>query len=361
MRYLHVLAAFARSPWALEEGFLHTATALLVNRAMGAQPTEAKAISDTKAREVARAEGGVAVMPVMGLISQRVDAMDEACGGGGMSIEKAQRQFNALIDDGGVKAIILNWDSPGGGTYGVEEFGRVVREARGVKPIISQVNSLMASAAYWIGSAADEIVVTPGGIAGSIGVYSVHQDISQALAKAGISPTLIREGKFKAETNGFGPLTDDGEEQLRRLVVESANAFRDAVAENRGVSRKAVIEKFGDGKVFGAVELVERGMADRIATLDETIARYGAPTKRQSGAAASRQAFARGEVPTMREFEAALGDLGLSNSLAEQMAKAAYPIIAKGEPGPGLDDQPEITPAAAEALKALAKGYKFTM
>lgn len=358
MRYLHVLAAFASMPWALERGYLNSAVAILTHRAAGGLPsTDAKAISDTKAREVARAEGGIAVMPMMGLIAQRVDAMDEACGGGGMSIEKAQRQFAALRDDSGVKAIILNWDSPGGGTYGVEEFAAVVRQARGIKPIISQVNSLMASAAYWIGSAADEIVVTPGGVAGSIGVYSVHQDISQALAKAGISPTLIREGEFKAETNGFGPLTEAGEEQLRRLVVESANAFRESVAENRGVSRKAVIEKFGDGKVFGAKELVERGMADRVGTLDDTLARYGVPTKRQSGAAASRQAFARGEVPTMREFEAALGDLGLSNSVAEQMARAAYPIIAQGDPAP-LSEQPEITPAAAEAFRALA-GYKF--
>jgi len=359
MRYLHVLAAFAASPWALEPGYMRSAIAILANRAMGQPATEGKAISDTKAREVAKAEGGIAVMPIMGLISQRVDAMDEACGGGGMSIERATKTFRAQRDDDAVKAIILNIDSPGGGTYGVDEFAREIRESRGVKPIIAQVNSLMASAAYWIGAAADEIVVTPGGVAGSIGVYSVHQDISAALAKAGIAPTLIREGEFKAETNGFGPLSAAGEEQLRSLVLDAATAFRDSVAESRGVSRKAVIEKFGDGKVFGAKELVERGMADRIATLDETIARYGVPTKRQSGAASSRQAFARGEVPTMREFEAALGDLGLSNSLAEQMAKAAYPIIAKGDPGPA-SDQPDLTPAARDALSALA-GYKFTL
>lgn len=360
MRYLHVLAAFATMPWALEESYLRSAVAILAHRAAGGLPsTEARAISDTKAREVAKAEGGVAVMPIMGLISQRVDAMDEACGGGGMSVEKAQRTFRALRDDSGVKAIILNVDSPGGSPAGVDEFAREIREARGIKPIIAQVNSNMASAAYWIGAAADEIVVTPGGLAGSIGVYSVHQNISEALAKAGISPTLIRAGEFKAETNGFGPLSDAGREQLEMIVEATAAAFRDSVAESRGITRKAVIEKFGDGKVFPAAELVARGMADRIATLDETLTRYGVPTKRQSGAAATRQAFARSEVPTMREFEHALGDLGLSNSAAEQVARAAYPIIAKGEPGPA-SDQPELTPAAAETLRALA-GYKFSL
>lgn len=357
MRYLHVLAAFASQPWALEQGYLSAAVSILASRAADAPRNEGRAISDTKAREVARAEGGIAVMPVMGLISQRVDAMDEACGGGGMSIEKAARSFRALVGADDVKAIILQFDTPGGGTYGVDEFATEIREARGVKPIIAQVDSLMASAGYWLGAAADEIVVTPGGLAGSIGVYNVHQDVSAALAKAGIAPTLIREGEFKAETNGFGPLTAAGEEQLRSLVIDAANAFRDSVAASRGVSRKAVIEKFGDGKVFPAKDLVERGMADRIGTLQDTLARYGVPTKRQSGAASSRQAFARGEIPTMREFEAALGDLGVSNSLAEKMAQAAYPIIAKGDLAQA-SDEPNLSPEAKASLTALA-AYKF--
>ena len=42
----------------------------------------------------------------------------------------------------------------------------VIFEARGTKKVVAVVDSLMASAAYWIASAADEIVCTPSGRAG---------------------------------------------------------------------------------------------------------------------------------------------------------------------------------------------------
>lgn len=356
LRYQLFLSACASQPWALEPGFLATAVALLSSRSMGldSPATEARAISDARAKEVARAEGGVAVMPVMGVIAQRISAMDEACGGGGTSIERAQATFRQLRDSDEVKAIVMQFDTPGGGTFGVEEFAAEIREARGIKPIIAQVDSLMASAGYWLGSAADEIVVTPGGMAGSIGVYSVHKDLSAAFAKAGINPTLIRDGEFKAETNPFGPLTEAGEAILTAMVTEAGAAFRESVAAGRNVSVKAVKEKFGDGKVFGAKELVDRGMADRVGTLSETLARFGVPTKRRAAAASSRQAFARGDVPSMRDLEAALGDLGLSNAQAERFVSHGYQALAPGEPAPDQDE------AARKALAGLS-GYKFTL
>jgi len=67
------------------------------------------------------------------------------------------------------------------------------------------VNSLCASAAYWIASQADEVVSTPGGLTGSIGVYTVHEDLSAASEAAGVKVTYISAGKYKTESQPFQP------------------------------------------------------------------------------------------------------------------------------------------------------------
>lgn len=330
MRYSHILAHMATTAWAVEPSFLRAAMAMVLSRSNGELLPNAEArLSQRRANEAARSGGAVAVLPVYGVMAQRANEMEKACAGL-VSVDELSAQFQALVNNDDVSAIVLDWDSPGGSTYGVQEFADQVRDARGTKPIVSQVNSLMASAAYWVGSAADEVVVTPGGRAGSIGVYSIHEDISAMLEMQGVKPTIVKEGEHKIAVNPFGPLTDNGREQLESLVKESAAAFRGAVAENRKVPKKTVIDSFGDGKVFGAQELVNRGMADRIGTLGDTLARLGVPSKKKAAAAQARATFANGEVPAIGVLVDALGSLGLSKAQADAFARDGLDGIATG-------------------------------
>lgn len=335
MRYFHLLSMMATTPWAVERSYLAAAMSILANRAFDlagpvAPISEDARLTQRRTEEARRSGGAVAVLPIYGVMAQRMTDMEEACAGG-VSVEKVSAQFRALVANEDVSAIVLDWDSPGGSTYGVQEFADEVRAARGVKPIISQVNSLMASAAYWVGSAADEIVVTPGGRAGSIGVYSIHEDISEMLKMQGISTTVVKEGEHKIAAHPFGPLSDDGRAQLETLVRESATAFRGAVADNRQVTRKAVIEQFGDGKVFGAAELVKRGMADRVGTLGDTLARLGVPQPKKVAAAQARATFANGEIPAIGVLHDGLrGTLGLSKSQADALLQRGFAGIAGG-------------------------------
>jgi signal peptide peptidase SppA len=335
MRYFHLLSMMATTPWAVERSYLAAAMSILANRSFDlagpVEPISEDAKLSQRRTDQARKSGGsVAVLPIYGVMAQRMTAMEEQCAGG-VSVEKVSAAFRALVADDDISAIVLDWDSPGGSTYGVQEFADEVRAARGTKPIVSQVNSLMASAAYWVGSAADEIVVTPGGRAGSIGVYSIHEDISAMLEQQGVKTTIIKEGEHKIAAHPFGPLTKEGREQLESLVGESAYAFRGAVAENRKVSRKTVVESFGDGKVFGADELVKRGMADRVGTLGDTLARLGIPQPKKAAAAQARATFANGEIPAIGVLHDGLrGTLGLSKSQADALLQRGFAGIAAG-------------------------------
>lgn len=347
MRYSHILAHMATTAWAVEPNFLRAAMAMVLARSngdMGNPMTEGK-LSQRRTDAAARSGGSIAVLPIHGVMAQRASEMEKACAGL-VSVDEISQAFAALVNSDDVSAIVLDWDSPGGSTYGVQEFADQVRAARGIKPIVSQVNSLMASAAYWVGSAADEIVVTPSGRAGSIGVYSIHEDISAMLEKEGIATTIIKEGEHKIAANPFGPLTAEGREQIEALVKESAYAFRGAVAENRKVTRKTVVESFGDGKVFGADELVRRGMADRVGTLGDTLARLGVPSKKRAAAEQARATFANGEVPAIGVLHDGLrGTLGLSKSQADALLQRGFSGIAAGTLPEATEPQKTPRPA----------------
>jgi signal peptide peptidase SppA len=178
------------------------------------------------------------------------------------------------------------WKSPGGVVTGTDELSSQIFAARGTKPIIAHVNGYAASAAYWIASAADEIVVTSSGQVGSIGVIGVHDDVSAALEKMGVKKTIISSGKYKAEGSPFGPLSDEARTHRQQEADAYYDDFVRAVARNRNVSLSAVRDGFGQGRMVRAEAAIAEGMADRIATLDETIARFaGHPTPRRKLAA----------------------------------------------------------------------------
>lgn len=297
--------------------------------------------------EIARREGAVAVIPVYGVLAPKMDLMTEISGG--TSYTALQKALHAALADDEVKAVVLDIDSPGGAVPGAQELGDEIRALRGGdKPIIAQVNHLAASAAYWIASQADEIVVSPSARAGSIGVYTVHEDISAALEKAGVKRTYIAAGEHKVEGNETEPLGEDALAFIEERVARSYDRFVSAVAAGRGVSVAKVEKDYGQGRVFFAEELVDKGMADRIGTLEQTLARFGAdstpePVRKLRAANGQRAedaeyllaAMKAGDKVTIREFENGLKGLGdFSNSEAERAARL-YFKNGQGDPDEG--------------------------
>ncbi|MGH2351768.1 MAG: S49 family peptidase, partial [Chloroflexota bacterium] len=179
--------------------------------------------------------------------------------------------------DPDVSSLLLEVDSPGGTVNGVPELAAEVFAASqrrgGPKPIVAVANGLAASAAYWIASAADEVVVTPSGEVGGVGVFAVHEDWSASYASAGIRHTLISAGKYKVEANSYQPLGEDARQAIQARVNDYYGDFVHALARHRDLSHDTVRTQFGEGRCLGARRAVEAGMADRVATFDETLRR----------------------------------------------------------------------------------------
>ena len=222
--------------------------------------------------------GPVHVLNLSGTIMPRGGMMARMSGGA--SLDQFGKAFEQAAADTTASAIVLDIDSPGGAVDLVAETAEKVYSARRAgRPIVAVANTLAASAAYWIASAADEIVVTPSGAVGSIGVYGMHDDISKALEQRGITRTLVKAGPRKAE-GAIGPLDDAALKHRQASADYAYDMFVKAVARNRGISAGVVradpevsAEHFGGGRAYPAARAVKLGMADRVATMEDTLAR----------------------------------------------------------------------------------------
>lgn len=191
------------------------------------------------------------------------------------SMAVLEATMNRLAGDDEIGQIILDVDSPGGTVTGVPEAADAIHNAAKRKQVTAVVNPMAASAAYWLVSQASSVITIPSGSVGSIGVYMMHVDFSEAMANDGIKVTYIYAGPHKVEGNPFEPLAEDAREFLQGQVNDTYSSFIKAVARGRGVTAATVKSDFGGGRVLDAKAALEAGMIDKTATVAMALKQLG--------------------------------------------------------------------------------------
>ncbi|MFZ2737836.1 MAG: S49 family peptidase [Burkholderiaceae bacterium] len=277
-----LVAEFLATPWALMPERLSALATVISRWTQGAPASDAamfqvqkdRVLRDTRRQtSAAISGGGIAVIPIYGVITQRGNMVDDVSGPGMVSTQIVTQMLRQAVADDAVSQILLDIDSPGGSVYGVSELGDAILSARAQKPVVAIANSLAASAAYWIGSQAGEFYVTAGGEVGSIGVWQAHQDYSKAMDEAGVKTTLISAGKFKVEGNPYAPLDEEAQGFMQSRVDDYYAAFTKAVAKGRGVPITEVRDGMGQGRVLGADAALAQNMVDGIASFDQVLSK----------------------------------------------------------------------------------------
>ncbi len=277
-----LVAEFLATPWALMPERLSALSTVISRWTQGAPASDAamfqvqtdRVLRDTRRQtSVAISGGGIAVIPIYGVITQRGNMVDDVSGPGMVSTQIVTQMLRQAVADDAVSQILLDIDSPGGSVYGVSELGDAILSARAQKPVVAIANSLAASAAYWIGSQAGEFYVTAGGEVGSIGVWQAHQDYSKAMDEAGVKTTLISAGKFKVEGNPYAPLDEEAQGFMQSRVDDYYASFTKAVAKGRGVPITQVRDGMGQGRVLGADAALAQNMVDGIASFDQVLSK----------------------------------------------------------------------------------------
>jgi len=195
--------------------------------------------------------GDVAVVHVRGPLEHH------ACGHSD-SYEALRARFGEALASG-ASAIVLRIDSPGGLVSGLNEAVYDMRRAArndGVF-VYAYVDELAASAAYAIACVADEIVIPPSGIAGSVGVISTMCDVSRANEAAGVTFVTLTSGARKADGHVNTPISDDAIEAEQSRVNDLAGQFFRIVKESRGIDAEPL-----EANIYMGMYAVEAGLAD---------------------------------------------------------------------------------------------------
>ena len=230
----------------------------------------ALAIGEKKERGEYDIQNGIAIIPVKGVVEKSPSFFsfffDSA------STTDIAIMFRDALANADVESILLDVDSPGGTVDGTQELAELIYSARGQKPIIAYTDGMMASAAYYIGAAADKIYIS-GDMPdiGSIGVAMMHLDYSKADEQYGYKKTDIFAGKYKRIATGNRPLSDEGKAYLQDQVDYIYSIFVNDIAKYRGRSVEDVLENMADGKIFIGRQALDAGLVDGVSTFDQLI------------------------------------------------------------------------------------------
>jgi len=277
---IRLMESFYNTPWAILDTYLLAMESQLM-RAFRAGSTETlpAVAPENRALKSSNTASGIGIIPIQGGIGNRASFYSDYFGW--PTTERLGQAFQQMVDDPTVGAIIFDINSPGGLAQGNQELHDLIMKNKGTKPVVAVVNGMAASAAYFIASAADEIVLTPSSEVGSIGCVMTHADFSKALENEGIDVTVITAGKYKWEGHPYEPLSDEARAEFQRVADHHYDLFTKAVAKGRNVSVSTVKSDFGQGRMVQSKDALAKGMVDRIGTMDDALTRLGA--KRQSG------------------------------------------------------------------------------
>lgn len=234
---------------------------------------DAKVHATVEWGEAFRKEGATAVIPVVGPLLHRSNWLTEWLGI--PTYDKLSRQLALAMDDDSVENVMLLIDSPGGQAAGVMDLADEIKAASSTKKVVAIAEDWATSAAYMLGSSAGEFYTTQTGITGSIGVVMAHVDASKQLDKMGLKITEIHAGAKKTVGSPFKELSDSDRAELQREVNSLYDVFTSKVAENRGISQKAV--KATEAGIFTGAEGVDQNLVDGIHTSSGLLEELNAP------------------------------------------------------------------------------------
>ena len=264
---------------------------------------------------------GIAVIPVTGPIMRYANLFTRISGA--TSTQELATDLQTALDNPQVKGILLNMDSPGGEANGINELGDMIYAARGKKPIKAYAGGSLASGAYWLASAADEVVIDDTALVGSIGV----------VVDVAIRNEVDGEKRYTiTSSNAPNKRPDLETEEGRGEIAKSINAlgevFAAKVARNLGVDPEQVPAMGDHGGLRVGAAAVEAGLAHRLGSLESLI------TEMAKSAATPRK-LSMTTVKTTAELHAALAagadPQTLQIAAAEQVDTAAIKTAAAAE------------------------------
>ncbi|MBN9490982.1 MAG: S49 family peptidase [Alphaproteobacteria bacterium] len=195
-----------------------------------------------------------------------------------LSIETVSPLLARAFSIRGAKAVALAINSPGGSPVQSSLIAQRIRLLAKEKnlPVIAFVEDLAASGGYWLACAADEIIVDPASIVGSIGVVSASFGFKDLIGRIGIERRVHTSGERKAMLDPFREEKPEDVERLKRLQAEIHEGFKAWVRERRGSRLMGDEAALFSGEFWTGKRGLELGLVDSLGELRTVLQeRYG--------------------------------------------------------------------------------------
>ena len=268
-----VLDYIASQPWGITEAALDAIFEIAARETRSVEAIERELGRPLDNTRTVRVREGVAVIPVSGPLFRYANLFTRISGA--TSYEALATDLGEALRSSEVRGIVFDVDSPGGVVNGNAEISEMIYQARALKPTAAFVSGLGASAAYWLATSAERVIVSPTAILGSVGTVIGVTDDSATDAAQGIRS--IEFVSSQSPKKRLDPFSEDRSEraeahsQIQIVVDDIAQVFVETVARNMGVSVDHVLAEFGQGGVLVGQRAVEVGMAHSVGTLEDVI------------------------------------------------------------------------------------------
>ena len=274
---------------------------------------------------------GVAVIPITGVLVHRGAWIGNSSGQ--TSYEGIRAALEAAVDDPAVQGIALEIDCFGGEVSGCFDLADYIRALGQQKPIRAFVAENAYSAAYAIAAQAERIIVPRTGGVGSIGVLTMHVDVSGAMKKEGVQISLIHAGEHKVDGHPYAALPEDVRAEWEAEMEGLRRIFAETVAAGRAGKLDAAGALATEARCFTGADAVAAGLAD--AVMEPQAAFYEFLEEINSGA----------DAPSTSPAKAARAAKGDQTMASMRSARYRGKRAASGE---GEDALEEDDPTAME-------------
>jgi protease-4 len=188
------------------------------------------------------------------------------------ALEDFLSQVRQAREDPGIKAVVLEVVSPGGGVTETEAIHRALKELAREKPLVASLGTVAASGGYYAATAAREIFTTPTTVTGSIGVIATLPQVQGLLDKLGVGVEVLKEGRLKDMASGLRPLTPEEKAVIQSFLREAYELFVKRVSEGRRMPPEKVY-RLADGRIYSGAQALALGLADREGYLEDAAQR----------------------------------------------------------------------------------------
>jgi signal peptide peptidase SppA len=276
-------------------------------------------------------ENGVAIIPVMGMLVDEVDICSAFFGETITTYGYIRESIARAEKDFQVKSILLNVNSGGGYVFECEETFQTILNSK--KPVFAMTHDHSCSAAYWLSSAADEIIsVSKTGFIGSIGVAAEIVNRDKEDETKGIKRITLTNTSSKDKRPNY--MTEEGRQILIDEFDALYNVFVNSILEKRKKMKKEKIDSL-NGKVLISDDAISYGLIDKYMQESKVIDYINEKQNKQSNKLQAQAVIIK-PTPVKGKME---GTMNLKEFLASNPeAQAEYIAALKSEYNKGVAD-----------------------